>query len=419
VDIETPFYIGNDAISKLAEFCTDRDLKRFFLIADNNTYRVLGKRVEETLNAAGFDMKPVILHDEHVQADPRSIVNVLVQIGDGDGGRYFMSVGSGTLTDITRFVSHRTRSHFISVPTAPSVDGFLSPGSPLVINNLKQTVPGHVPMGIFCDIKTLQEAPPDMIAAGYGDMLGKLTSLTDWKLGHLLWGEHFDEEIYEWAWGVINDTVAKTDQIAQADAEGITILMNTLIESGQMMVSFGNSNPASGTEHHLSHFWEMKMLLGGRIPALHGAKVGIGTIYAVRRYEILRSIDRAQLVDLLEDASLPNPDDEIAAIEANYGPAAESAIKKQQPFLSMTEADFDALKQRILENWDEVHALADKLPASEQVRAYLEAVGGPTETSQIGISPEETQQALDHAHYFRDRFTANKLFHLLSLRLEP
>ena len=64
------------------------------------------------------------------------------------------------------------------------------------------------------------------------------------------------------------------------------------------------------------------------------------------------------------------------------------------------------------------HALADQLPTSEQVTGWLEQVDGPTDIKQLGLTDEEGQQALDHAHFFRARFTANKLFHVLGLRLE-
>ncbi len=417
LELATTYSIGTSALVDLVDFCKDSKLTRFFLVADVNTYPVLGERVQHEMEASGIDVKPIILQDHHVVADEATIVKVLIAAGDGDD-RYFASVGSGTLTDITRFVSHRTRSHFISVPTAPSVDGFLSPGSPLVIDNLKQTITGHVPLGIFADLETLQRAPRAMLAAGYGDMIGKLTSLVDWKLGHLLWGEGYDQAMADWTWGVVQETAAQTENIAAGGAEGVAMLMETLLKTGQVMVSFGNSNPASGTEHHLSHFWEMKLLTEERPPVLHGAKVGVGTIWAIKRYEMLRAIDRNQLLDLLEAADLPNRAAEVATIEANYGPAIDQVLAKQQPFLDMTAQEFDALKQRILENWDAIHALADMLPSAAQVEAWLAQVGGPTDIKQVGLTAEEEQQALDHAHFFRNRFTANKLFHILGLRLK-
>ncbi len=42
--------------------------------------------------------------------------------------------------------------------------------------------------------------------------------------------------------------------------------MEGLIEAGFCMLDFGNSNPASGAEHHMSHYWEMKLLREGDRP---------------------------------------------------------------------------------------------------------------------------------------------------------
>jgi glycerol dehydrogenase-like iron-containing ADH family enzyme len=53
-----PIYIGTDALDKLVRYCENKHLNRFTLIADTNTYRALGERVESTLKAKGCE-------DEH------------------------------------------------------------------------------------------------------------------------------------------------------------------------------------------------------------------------------------------------------------------------------------------------------------------------------------------------------------------
>ena len=49
----------------------------------------------------------------------------------------------------------------------------------------------------------------------------------------------------------------------------------------------GNSRPASGAEHHLSHYWEMDALARGRPHALHGQQVGVATPYVAACYHAL------------------------------------------------------------------------------------------------------------------------------------
>jgi glycerol-1-phosphate dehydrogenase [NAD(P)+] len=112
-----PIYIGRDAITRLVEYCRERHFDRFALVADRNTYAALGARVEQALTAQGCDVTSIILDGAEVIADESYLVQTLVHAPLGPCT--FLAVGSGTLTDITRFVSHRTGRAFISLPTAP------------------------------------------------------------------------------------------------------------------------------------------------------------------------------------------------------------------------------------------------------------------------------------------------------------
>ena len=162
--------IDNQAVAHLVEFCQQQALNKLFMVADKHTYAALGKAVQQALRAAGLDLKEVIFTNEEVVADAAHVFDVLVEADRQE--RTYIAVGSGTLTDITRFASHRTKTSFISVPTAPSVDGFASIGAPLIIHGVKITLNCHAPIAVFADIDTLAQAPRAMIAAGFADMLG-------------------------------------------------------------------------------------------------------------------------------------------------------------------------------------------------------------------------------------------------------
>jgi glycerol-1-phosphate dehydrogenase [NAD(P)+] len=114
-------YTGEEAIAELIRYCEAQHLNRFMLVADRNTYRVLGQTVEAALKERGCDVNTVVLTGEEIAADEHFIVQVLTRADQEV--RTYLAIGSGTVTDITRFASHRTRTNFISIPTAPSVDG--------------------------------------------------------------------------------------------------------------------------------------------------------------------------------------------------------------------------------------------------------------------------------------------------------
>jgi glycerol-1-phosphate dehydrogenase [NAD(P)+] len=402
-----PYIVSQDAVQPLLEYCAASNLKKLFVIADPNTYRVLGQRAEQALRAAGIDVKLILITGEEIAADEHYLVQAFLQTEGED--RQYVAVGSGTITDITRFVSHRSRAGFISLPTAPSVDGYTSNVAPLVVSNYKATIAAQAPTAVFADLPTLCASPRPMIAAGLGDLLGKYTSLADWQLGALLYDEPYDQSIYQMMRKSVDRTVDAIDSLAQASCDGITFLMDGLIESGFGIMQFGDSRPASGSEHHIAHFWEMKLIQEGRPAILHGAKVGVSTIISARRYDMLRQMSREEAARRLDGKTLPPREQLLAEIQAGYGPVTSLITEIQAPLLGMTQADYQALSARILENWAEVQAIAQTVPHPDQISAWLQAVDGPTSSDQIGLSSHETQLGIQSGHYLRDRFTLNRL----------
>jgi len=405
--------IDEHAVEHLVEFCREHDLTKLFLVADKHTFAAQGQAVESALRAAGFDLKQIIFTNEEVIADATHVFDVLIAAGGET--RTYIAVGSGTLTDITRFASHRTHSHFLSVPTAPSVDGFASIGAPLIIHGVKVSVYCQAPYAIFADINTLAHAPQTMIAAGFGDMLGKLTSIADWRLGRLLWNEPYDEAIAQRTLDAVQICIDNVDGIGQSEPQAISRLFDALLESGYCMLDFGESRPASGAEHHTSHYWEMKLLREGRPAILHGAKVGVATVMVAELYDRVRALSREQVSDLLEAATWPTRDEEIAHIRAAYGDLADDVIGDHKAFLTLAPEQTEALKRAILDHWDEIQAIAAQVPPAATVADLLRRAGGPATAAEIGFDDAERDLGFDNGHYLRNRFTARKLARVLGI----
>ncbi len=405
--------IDDRAVEHLVAFCRDNALDKLYLVADTNTYEAQGRVVEKALRAAGFDLKQIVFTNKEVIADAAHVFDVL--IAAGAELRTYIAVGSGTLTDITRFASHRTHSQFISVPTAPSVDGFASIGAPLIVHGVKITVICQAPLAIFADINVLCNAPQAMIAAGFADMLGKLTSIADWRIGRLLWNEPYDEVIARRTLDAVQVCIDNADGIGGASPAGIARLLDALLESGYCMLDFGSSRPASGAEHHYSHYWEMMLLREGRPAILHGAKVGVATVMVAELYDRVRQLSRQQVSDLLEAATWPARADEVARIEAAYGDLAGDVIAEHRAFLDLSPADAEALKRKILANWDEIQAIATQVPPAATVADLLRRVGGPVIAAELGFDDDERDLAAANGHYLRDRFTVRKLVKVLGV----
>ena len=254
-----------------------------------------------------------------------------------------------------------------------------------------------------------------MVAAGFGDMLGKYTSLADWRLGALLWDEPYSVEIAQRVRRALQGCVDNADEIRQASPAGITQLMESLLESGLCMLAFGETRPASGTEHHLSHFWEIKLLQEHRPAILHGAKVGVGTVLAAERYQVIRGLTQKDVVERLSTTSLPDWDDEIKHVRTAYGAAADQVITDHQPFLEMVEANFDTLKHKIAHHWEEIQEIAASVPPAQRIADLLEQVGAPSDPQALGLGKAKVQQALKFSHYLRNRFTVSILGRVLGV----
>ncbi len=112
----------------------------------------------------------------------------------------------------------------------------------------------------------------------------------------------------------------------------------------------------------------------------------------------------------------PAREDEIARMRDAYGDLADEIASGQSAFLDLTEADFDVLKRKILDHWDEIQAAAAQVPSAETIADLLRTVGGPVTVADLGLSAEEQALAAANGHYLRDRFTVRKLVRALGMQ---
>ena len=360
-------------------------------------------------------MQAIVLPGDDIVANETSLIHVLMRAPVAD--TCYLAVGSGTITDIARFVSHRTRNRFISLPTAPSMDGYATTNNTLTLGGFKLSTAAHAPEAIFCDLETLATAPRPMIAAGLGDTLAKFTSVNDLRLGHLLWDERWDEAIGQRMEKLAKAALARAAEVARADADAVAFLTQALIDSGLAMGAFGSSMPGGGAEHHISHCWEMRSLQQGSPTPLHGAKVGVGTVMAAGWYAGLRELGRVEAARRLAGAATPGAgaDAEEDAIRRTYGPVAGEIITQQAQFIRMPGEEWSALKERILGRWDEIQAIAARVPPPETIAAALRGAGGPGAPEELGLRAGEIVLAARYGHYTRPRFTIAKLRLILGL----
>lgn len=286
-------------------------------VADEYTWEVQGKEVYQELRGhLGRSVRSFVFPGrKRLHPDEHAVGALTISAHSGVG--MIVAVGSGTVNDICRFVSFVLGIPYVVVATAPSMDGYASSVSPLLVNGKKQTFPAHVPFAVFASRRVLQEAPSELIRAGVGDMIGKRTALTDWRLSHRKKGEYYCPEVaslMEQAVDAALDSLRSGDGATGVD---VTALMEGLVLSGLAMEYVGSSRPASGSEHHLVHYWEYRLLdVGVEPPFSHGSAVGVATLCIAHCYAFMS----ARLPDLVSDLGLvpPSPS-EVHALLVSSG----------------------------------------------------------------------------------------------------
>jgi len=291
--------ISSNVISEVLNIASKYKEGKIFLLADNNTYLISGKNIEEELKKEQFNVKSYVFQTVYpLVPDEKALGRLLVEIEEDTS--LIISIGSGTLNDLGRILSFKLKIPYIIVGTAPSMDGYASCVSPLIINGFKTTYKAVYPMAIIADLKAMKSAPKEMITAGFGDIIGKYTALTDWKLSKDLNDEYYCEKTVRLVKNAIEKCVNNIDGIINRQDSSIKSLAEALILSGAAIGLIGNSRPASGAEHHLAHYWEMDFLSKGKPHPLHGNSVGVGAVVIASLYEMIKEKANIQM-------ELPDP----------------------------------------------------------------------------------------------------------------
>lgn len=269
--------IGKNVISELPSILRDFKNKKIYILSDNNTWKAAGEKVYHLLKGNHFDISSTMIdRGENILIPDEKAVGEMFMGLPADTGM-IVSVGSGTLNDMAKYMSSRTKIPYTIVCTAPSMDGYASSGAPLMNAGRKISYTATLPYAIIGDTEIMKNAPMKMILAGYGDIIGKLTALADWKLSQEITGEYYCETIVKLVQKAVNKVVNTRFDLANRDEDAICYLIEALILTGVAMGLIGVSRPASGAEHMLSHYWEMAVIASGKNPELHGIKVGIAT----------------------------------------------------------------------------------------------------------------------------------------------
>lgn len=298
---------GSGAVERLPEILEkypEISSKTILLICDKNTWTAGGEKTLSVLESVGYKVKVLTLETKNYHMlvpNENAIGTVIVNLTDDIG--FMIGVGSGVISDITKLVSYKTGRKSIVVGTAPSMDGYASINAAFVIDGHKITYNAHYHTCIVADTKIMQTAPDELFRAGYGDIVGKYTALSDWRLTKAVNDEHYCEITAKMVENAVNICVDNTEAYFKRSEEAIERMNEALILTGISMGITGYTRPASGSEHHLSHYWELDAVEKGIPHPLHGNSVGLASIASAEVYDIM-----SKRFEVVANVNAPKPD---------------------------------------------------------------------------------------------------------------
>ncbi len=382
-------YIEKGAVNYLKELT--RVYNSILLVADENTYGATSGKIDALLyekisKRVIFTGKTVLIPDE----------NAIDKVNESlEGIDLIIGIGSGVIQDLCKYVSQFSKIPYMVVATAPSMDGYASTGAAMILKGMKETVSAGLPLAIVADTEILKSAPLDMIKAGYGDIIGKYSALNDWKLSNVVNGEYLCQYIYDTTYEMIEKTLKTAKGLLERDENSIKALTEALIVVGIMMSFATTSRPASGSEHHLSHFFEITGIVKNQPYLPHGIDVAYSTIVTAKIREELLKKELPCVQYSKEKTAIERKINEL------YGSVATGCIALQERLGTYKRDRLSIYKA----NEEKIRAILKEMPSATEISEMLSLVGLNINEFTSLYGKEKIENAIYYAKDLKDRYT--------------
>ncbi len=185
-----------------------------------------------------------------------------------------VAIGGGRAIDLGKYVAWKKGLRLISVPTALSVDAFVTPAAGIRREGQVHYVGEASPDPLVIDYEVLRTAPPEMNIAGVGDLLSIHTATYDWELAAAAGRSEypFSEQAVREAREILSAVWQLGPAIRANSDEGLQAIVDGYMKVNQICLPAGHYRVEEGSEHYL--FYELEERL--RRPFVHGPIVGLG-----------------------------------------------------------------------------------------------------------------------------------------------
>lgn len=400
--------IGRGTVSRTAEmFNALFPGQKAIIVADENTWEVAGKEVQKSLDDCGIESyDPFVFKSKDFYAEWQHIESLEQHMQGVDA--IAVAVGSGVINDSVKYVSHLIGRRYMCVGTAASMDGFTAYGASITKDGNKQTFDCPAPLGFILDSDIAADAPKELAASGYADLIAKIPAGADWMIADVVGSEKIDSFAWDLVQDGLKESLSDPAAVFAGDVDKTQALADGLLMSGFAMQAIQSSRPASGTEHQYSHCWDMEDLCFDGKHVSHGFKVGIGTMVSTAELEFLleKGMDNVD-VDACVEAwkTWEEMEQEIREVMAGKpGHIARALVEVKGKYV-----DKEGLRHQLetlKAAWPELsEKIRKQIIPFEQVRENLRLVGAPYEPEMIGVTRERLRKTVSYIPYMRSRFT--------------
>ncbi len=396
---------SNDALAGLADVLSKNTAgRKVTLLMDIRTHDVAGKEAASFLRESAWQVSEILVPDRPGDLTPLCDDNTHDWVRcRTEEMHIILSIGSGVITDLGKWTAHDRDIPHICFATAASMNGYTSANVAPTIRGVKKLLRARPPRRVLAIPEVLHNAPFEMTAAGYGDILAKSVSSADWCMNRVLFEDYYCERATSLIADIEPLYTKHPEDLPERKPEIIAALFHGLLLTGVAMTMAETSAPSSGGEHLISHTLDMMSHIDGEPHDLHGRQVGIGTVLASEIYRRVLNVESPAFLR-------PSPD-----IDKEFWGELGEEVKAQ--YSEKTER----LRRAIYflmqnDNWDhlreEVRTFA-KPP--EQIRSCLKRAGAAYRAEDIGCSRKRILSALLHAHEMRSRFTILDLARIIGV----
>lgn len=279
IAIPTILKVGKGTLNNIGTYVKDSRVENVVVYFGNGLIDMFGTTVLDSFEKENIKIL------EYKELDSIIIEDIIeLAFGIDAKAQMIVGIGGGKVIDAAKYAAYLRKMPFISVPTSASSDGFSSASASLLVAGRRTSVPARMAYGIIADTDVIKSAPEKFLYSGIGDLVSKITALYDWGFED----EHGYAKLNDFAMMIAKKAVnsfVRTPFESIKDDLFLRELLDSLAMSGIANEIAGNSSPASGSEHLISHALD-KIL---EKPELHGIQVGIAT-YIMSRVQNHRYI---------------------------------------------------------------------------------------------------------------------------------